>query len=195
MNTSWLLFSFNGRIGRLAYAAVVFGVPLGGLALVWMVARILGVPRPASADAIGTATAALRQLQGPMVLVQVVTAWISLAAATKRLHDIGKSGWLNVYILASFFGAGAIMAIGAAEQFPTCVIAGAFLLMIVALYALWIGLLLLVRAGDGHPNNFGAPGDQPAAARGLDEARGSTPIGANGFAMAGAANAGFGKRR
>ena len=106
MNTSWLLFSFNGRIGRLAYAAVVFGVPLGGLALVWMVARILGVPRPVGVDEIGTATAALRQLQGPMVLVQVATAWISLAAATKRLHDIGKSGWLNLYIFGEFFWLG-----------------------------------------------------------------------------------------
>ena len=68
--------------------------------------------------------------------------------------------------------------------------------MIVALYALWIGVLLLLRAGDEHPNNYGAPGNQPdVAPRGLDAARVSAPTGANGFAMPGSPSASFGRRR
>jgi uncharacterized membrane protein YhaH (DUF805 family) len=36
----------------------------------------------------------------------IVSMWILLAANTKRLHDFGQSGWLNLFLVVPLFGFG-----------------------------------------------------------------------------------------
>jgi len=98
MNPLKLLWSFYGRIGRLAY--------FGGLWLntAWAAAAVAAVvyiahnldPRPG--EPLGVAL-------GSFILAGIALfVWAKLALAAKRFHDLGKSGWLSLVIAIPVFG-------------------------------------------------------------------------------------------
>src|SRR5262249_50504679 len=96
MNPLKLLWSFYGRIGRLAY--------LGGLLLnlVWAAAAIAALlyldqgrtpgepPHPAVVPV--------------FISGFVLFTWAKFALAAKRLHDLDKSGWISLVLIIPLLG-------------------------------------------------------------------------------------------
>lgn len=141
------VFKFDGRITRKEYWLTYVGVLGAGLCL-GMVAGLLDPGRDDEPVLAGLVA----------VAVTLVTFWIGLAASTKRLHDIGRSGWLLVKLGAvgftSAIGIGLLSNAGS----------GAGGLLAMALGLLLVGLniylwyLVGFKRGDEGPNEFGLPG-------------------------------------
>ena len=92
MSLSTLLFSFTGRLNRAPYW-------LAGIAAVVSVILIF-----LAAAAIGRSIPAI--VLGLLVIPALI--WMTLALATKRLHDRDKSGW---WVLLFYFAPGIMNAI------------------------------------------------------------------------------------
>ncbi|MBN3731423.1 DUF805 domain-containing protein [Burkholderia sp. AU31624] len=92
MNLKWLLFSFEGRIGRLP----------------WWIYALVSTVLSAIFDA-GSRGAPEDDLPPLVMLVAVVIAvvavWSSIAVGVKRLHDIDKSGWWMLLLFVPIVGA------------------------------------------------------------------------------------------
>ena len=80
-----LLFSFEGRVGRGPYWAlvVVSLIVVGGL-WAWSVYSLLNSPDPGA----GGGTSSII-----MMIVCLALLWPSLAIQAKRWHDVDKSAW------------------------------------------------------------------------------------------------------
>jgi len=96
MNPLKLLWSFSGRIGRLAYLGGTF------LNIAWAVAAIAVLsyfdqgPKPP-------------ELPSPIVVSVffagfILLIWAKFALAAKRFHDVGDSGWLSLLLVVPFVG-------------------------------------------------------------------------------------------
>jgi uncharacterized membrane protein YhaH (DUF805 family) len=83
----WLLFSFDGRIGRRAWWLWGAAVMIGLAAYLTVVLRVAGVPA-STTD----------------LLVNAVLAWPALAINAKRWHDRDKSGWWSLVGLIPLVG-------------------------------------------------------------------------------------------
>ena len=97
MNPFRLLFSFRGRIGRVAYVfALLLAVALLAL-IVWGSFEALA----AGAQALrGTGLNAASLQTGIWTIAGLLTTWMLLAVTVKRLHDRGRSGiWAFVTIV------------------------------------------------------------------------------------------------
>jgi uncharacterized membrane protein YhaH (DUF805 family) len=105
VNPFTLLWSFYGRIGRLAY--------LGGFFLViaLVVAGIFGIVY--LIEALGyvmqgqpkTLTREGELLVGYSIIVGgVLLLWAKLALAAKRFHDLGNTGWLCLLLFIPLVG-------------------------------------------------------------------------------------------
>ena len=90
------LFGFHGRIRRsqwwLAQLGTSAAAALGFLALAYMFGGH-------AADSVAKAVSGSVGLGGYIVLV-----WVQLAVSVKRLHDMGRSGWLYLIALVPFLG-------------------------------------------------------------------------------------------
>ena len=116
MDYKWLLFRFEGRIGRarywlatliilgsmiaallvLAVAAGIFGIATGPLTI-----NVIGIS--ASFD-LGTDDTAAKMSPLPQIvsnLLTLVFAWFYAAVSIKRLHDRNKSGWWMIPFVAA----------------------------------------------------------------------------------------------
>jgi len=160
MNIRWLLFSFNGRIGRLAFFAVASGVALTGVAVVGASLRLAGAAFPETPADFQALAATQSEFRGPILIWQILAGWIQLAAGAKRLHDIGRSGWLNLWLALATIAATGVAVAGYAAHSSLVWLAGYLLLLIVLIYGLWVGLLQLFRRGDEDANDFGEPSGQ-----------------------------------
>lgn len=96
LNPLKLLWSFHGRIGRLSY--------LGGLSLNlgWAGAAIAALFYLADGRTAG-------EPPHPAMLPILIAGfalftWAKLALAAKRLHDLGKSGWISLVLIIPAFG-------------------------------------------------------------------------------------------
>ncbi len=104
--------SFDGRIGRLRYAVLALLVPVSVFIVGVVVQNLILVLVEAVAGE--EAGAAIETLASIAILVLIV--WIGIAAAVRRLHDLGHSGrWALILIvplvgfvvqIALLFGAG-----------------------------------------------------------------------------------------
>lgn len=107
-------------------------------------------------------------------ILTLVTIWCSICIHSTRLHDMGKTGWLQVIpvvawviafgVLITSLGAAIMTAVstGGADEIVALAIAGGLggglLAMLVAFlvglgFLLWVGLT----PGEPGPNRFGAP--------------------------------------
>jgi uncharacterized membrane protein YhaH (DUF805 family) len=82
-------FSADGRIGRIEFlvGVCVNASMLGSLALVLEAASVGRDPSTTL-----------------LVLLALVTHWSSLMLSIKRLHDLGKSGWVLLFVLVPVAG-------------------------------------------------------------------------------------------
>ncbi|GAB4352557.1 MAG: DUF805 domain-containing protein [Oricola sp.] len=87
LTVSWVLFGFRGRIGRKSFW---LGALLMVLIQAAIISRIATVPEDSPELALwGVA----------MLAAWVATAWVILALAVKRLHDLGLPGVLAICLL------------------------------------------------------------------------------------------------
>jgi uncharacterized membrane protein YhaH (DUF805 family) len=97
MNVSELLFSFDGRIGRAAYAGgslLNFAVMLAAMGLLMYLRLYWTLPEPFTLK-----DGSLLSL----ILITVITALfhlVQLALTAKRLHDLGITGWVSLPMIA-----------------------------------------------------------------------------------------------
>jgi uncharacterized membrane protein YhaH (DUF805 family) len=98
MNPLKLLWSFYGRIGRLSYVGgLLINLALAAAAIAAVL--YLGKDQP-RVEPGGPLDPLVVSIMLPGV---VLFSWAKLALAAKRLHDLGKSGWLCLVLFIPFF--------------------------------------------------------------------------------------------
>jgi uncharacterized membrane protein YhaH (DUF805 family) len=99
MNPVKLLWSFHGRIGRRVYVGgLLLNLALAAAAIAAVIH--LGKDQPRAEPG-----GPLDPLIASIILPGLVLfSWAKLALAAKRLHDLGKSGWLCLVLFIPLFG-------------------------------------------------------------------------------------------
>jgi uncharacterized membrane protein YhaH (DUF805 family) len=99
MNPIKLLWSFYGRIGRRAYAGgLLLNLALAAAAIAAVI--YLGKDQPRAQPG-----GPLDPLVAYIILPGfLLFSWAKLALAAKRLHDLGKSGWICLVLFIPFLG-------------------------------------------------------------------------------------------
>jgi uncharacterized membrane protein YhaH (DUF805 family) len=156
----WLLFSFNGRLGRLGYFTGWLGLSLCGGAL--HVANLGQWLKPEAAR--------------PDVMVLLLQATLSFALAwghfaiqAKRLHDFNWSGWWVLAPGAAIVGLVVTWIAGLGAASGETVLGLGLLTVAAAAFVVVVGLMLLFRGGTAGPNNY-APRSGPPDTQGGDAA-------------------------
>jgi uncharacterized membrane protein YhaH (DUF805 family) len=137
----YALFSWSGRLGRLAY----FGYSLLLSVILSVLGLILLLPLRNAPDAMGI-TITIN------VILVLMAVFGQFCLAAKRLHDLDMSAWHYVWIIfapALFIGVGAGMS-QAGMTFP-----GLVTMLLGALISLLIALFLMFWPGTDGTNQFG----------------------------------------
>lgn len=87
LTIKWVLFGFRGRIGRKSFWLGALGMLLIQGAVI---AQIIGAPEDSGERALWGAA---------LFVVWIVSAWVLVALAVKRLHDIGLPAILAALLL------------------------------------------------------------------------------------------------
>jgi uncharacterized membrane protein YhaH (DUF805 family) len=147
------LFSFKGRIGRLAYLLGGIGQLVVGYLLLSAIGIDVASIRPESANTPGAVDIAqgMPSLGAAIfaVIVWIAMLWTGLATGAKRLHDLNKSGWwmfasLGLTIVSFIVG----MIIPPLALFGTIAAGG---------LGLWVMIMMLFFKGDSSSNDYGTP--------------------------------------
>ncbi|MBX3479246.1 MAG: DUF805 domain-containing protein [Caulobacter sp.] len=118
------LYSFNGRIGRRRFVLTQIGVFLFSYFATFLLI-VIGGAGFASMTGVRGVWEALVNVVGVLTAVQAV--WISIAAAVRRCHDRGLSGWMLLFAMPPVIG------------------------------QLWLFLSLVAGRGDAGSNLYGPP--------------------------------------
>lgn len=154
----WLLFSFNGRLGRLGFFTAWLGLALCSAML-----------QMATIGNLADQMAHRGEPADPVILLLRVAlgfalGWCHFAIQAKRFHDFNWSGWwvlapgaIVVGLFVLWIGGAASNAGGGSPNFLglSVLTIGAFLFLVV------IGLMLLFRGGTAGPNTFGPQAGPP----------------------------------
>ncbi|HRD27547.1 MAG TPA: DUF805 domain-containing protein [Caulobacter sp.] len=121
------LYRFSGRTGRLGFALTQIGVFTAAYVFTFLIIVLTGAGDESGAHITGASQGAVAAL---MAFLLLNGAWISLAAAVRRCHDRGLSGWMLLFAMPPVLG------------------------------QLWLVLSLVTGEGDRAPNRYGsrAPG-------------------------------------
>jgi uncharacterized membrane protein YhaH (DUF805 family) len=148
--------TFSGRSSRAAYWWFWLVCFIANLAAALLDLALFGSGEVATVETTTpdggdlTAMVGAAEAGGPVSLVVALGTLVPLlAAGWRRMHDVGRPGWLSVLHYA-------ILLAG----FPLALLGGGLILEIVALGALvaasWV-LVQMVRRGDPAANGFGPP--------------------------------------
>jgi uncharacterized membrane protein YhaH (DUF805 family) len=96
MNLLKLLFSSDGRIGRITYAA-------GSLLNLILMLIAIAIVTHRGLGSHGAFSMMLSSML-PMMIIMVLCCWAQLALAAKRLQDLGISGLFSLLLLIPFVG-------------------------------------------------------------------------------------------
>jgi uncharacterized membrane protein YhaH (DUF805 family) len=97
MNPLKLLWSFYGRIGRLAHVGGLF------LNIAWAVAAFVALIQIFGPSR--TPGELPHPVVGPILIVGfILFIWAKFALSAKRFHDLGNSGWLSLLLIIPLFG-------------------------------------------------------------------------------------------
>lgn len=90
MNWGWLLFSFEGRVGRAPYWYFTLAV----IVLFCVLGAMFGMSAySAAASDPNAAVAAAGRMTSVFGLAGLLILWPALAIQAKRWHDVDKSAW------------------------------------------------------------------------------------------------------
>jgi uncharacterized membrane protein YhaH (DUF805 family) len=95
------LYSFSGRAGRMSFALTQIGVFTATYAFTFLMIVLTGAGDESRTDVTLTEQAAA-VIAGAVVYLNL--AWISLAAAVRRCHDRGLSGWMLLFAMPPILG-------------------------------------------------------------------------------------------
>jgi len=99
MNPLKLLWSFYGRIGRLAYVGgTLLTITLWGAGIFALVYLGEGRPKPAPGEPPDPLIVSI------FIAGFILLFWAKFALAAKRFHDLGNSGWLSLVLIVPLFG-------------------------------------------------------------------------------------------
>ena len=87
LTVKWVLFGFQGRIGRKSYFLAALLIVLIQAAVI---AKIASYPEDDPALAFWGLV---------LIAVWIASAWAGLALAVKRLHDLGRPGIFAIFLL------------------------------------------------------------------------------------------------
>ena len=160
INPVWQLFGFSGRMGRMAYwiglAALIAASP-------FTVRTVL------TADPFRDALTAIEALGWPGVF-WTLALFVPLAALnTKRLHDLGRSGWEAVLFYAPAAIGTFKLFVGDTPQFQAFEAWAGWALWLTGAAGIWFLVRLGFYPGTTGPNAYGAARGSRAAR--LSEAR------------------------
>ena len=95
------LYSFSGRAGRMTFALTQIGVFTATYVFTFLIIVLTG-----AGDETRSGVTLADQV-GIMLVASVYylnMAWVSLAAAVRRCHDRGLSGWMLLFVMPPILG-------------------------------------------------------------------------------------------
>jgi uncharacterized membrane protein YhaH (DUF805 family) len=95
------LYSFSGRSGRMTFALTQIGVFTATYLFTFLIIVMTGAGNE-SRSGVTLTDQALVMAAGAVVYINM--AWISLAAAVRRCHDRGLSGWMLLFVMPPILG-------------------------------------------------------------------------------------------
>jgi uncharacterized membrane protein YhaH (DUF805 family) len=146
---SWVLFSFKGRIGRLAWLGFFAGLALAEAATGTFLHAMEGSAAP-------TGAAPLEEFFGDRaaLVAELIFLWPSLATDVKRWHDLGKSGWLALMAYGPVFAMYLAVALKNAGILPALPLPGVLGTLLGLIFLVYLVLLGAGRSTSG-TNRFG----------------------------------------
>ena len=98
---SWDLYRFDGRVGRLRFALTQIGVFIAAYVFLFLMIVLSGAGDEKGA---GVTDGSLTFVITVSALFSLNLGWISLAAAVRRCHDRGLSGWMLLFVMPPLLG-------------------------------------------------------------------------------------------
>ena len=97
----WELFRFNGRSGRLSFALTQIGVFTATYVFTFLMIVFSG-----AGDESGAGVTWMSQSTVSLMIafLAINGLWVSLAAAVRRCHDRGLSGWMLLFVMPPVLG-------------------------------------------------------------------------------------------
>jgi len=95
------LYSFNGRAGRMSFALTQIGVFTATYMFTFLIIVMTGAGNE-SRSGVTLSDQAVVMVAGSVFYINMV--WISLAAAVRRCHDRGLSGWMLLFVMPPILG-------------------------------------------------------------------------------------------
>lgn len=95
------LYSFSGRAGRMTFALTQIGVFTATYVFTFLIIVLTGAGDETRSGV------TLSDQVGIMLVASIYylnMAWISLAAAVRRCHDRGLSGWMLLFVMPPILG-------------------------------------------------------------------------------------------
>lgn len=95
------LYSFSGRAGRMSFALTLIGVFTASYVLTFLIIVLTGAGDESRSGVTLSDQAAV--MTGAAVFY-INMGWICLAAAVRRCHDRGLSGWMLLFVMPPILG-------------------------------------------------------------------------------------------
>ena len=95
------LYSFSGRSGRMTFALTQIGVFTATYMVTFLIIVMTGAGNE-SRSGVTLSDQAAVMIAGSVFYINM--AWISLAAAVRRCHDRGLSGWMLLFVMPPVLG-------------------------------------------------------------------------------------------
>ena len=147
-------FTFKGRLNRKSYWMRTLAI--AGLWLVVVILMVLASFTAFAAGGFGVASVLVKIFYIAFV---VVTTWVSVALAARRLHDCGLSGWWQLVLYVPALLVSSVTPLAQQAGFGNAFIVVqtvSLILALVSIFALiWLLYVLGFRKGSVGENRFG----------------------------------------
>jgi uncharacterized membrane protein YhaH (DUF805 family) len=153
------LFSFQGRVNRAGFARI-FGlqVVVYGVVEVALIKSLGGLQAIAAAPA-NVLTSLPAGAMGALGIFGFIMLWISCANHTKRLHDFGWSGWMQIAPIGIYLGSllVGLLGVGSAKGLIVGGLVAILGMSGAGLFGLAILAMYFFRKGTEGSNRYGDP--------------------------------------